>query len=350
MDFLKTVTRRMISNVRFSRMSAVLLMSGCVLLCSSCSYMVRNDRHKVYSKPQYGVDKFVVVRGYNIHYVEAGEGEPIVLIPGAFSTYRHWNRIIPYLSKHYKLLCVDYLGVGDSDKPRSGFGYTIEEQADLIVEMIDALQIPKAKIFGVSYGGAIALNLAARYPERLDKIISIEGNGIRNQDFPYRPMKGLLGWPVVGELSVGAIRLGVASRIVAKSVMGKAWDQMAEAEKKEVVQIITQNNKTASSVSWHLISRTLETSKDFTDQAKTIQTPVLYLYGKDSYYHGMAETNAEFLRTYLRNARIVRFDDGIHDLELQKPQDVASIVLEFLAQNDSPPESKITKFQIPNPR
>jgi len=295
--------------------------------------MVKNDRHKIYSKSQYGVDKFVVVQGYNIHYVEAGEGEPILLIPGAFSTYRHWNRIIPHLSKHHKLLCIDYLGVGDSDKPRSGFGYTIEEQADLIVKMIEALQMPKVQIFGVSYGGAIALNLAARYPEKVDRIISIEGNGIKHQDIPYRPMKGLLGWPVVGELSIGAIRLGIADRLVAKSVMGKAWEQMSEVERKEVVEIMAQNNKMASRVSWHLISRTIETSRDFSDQAKTIQTPVLYLYGGNSYYHGMAETNAEFLRVHLENVKIVRFDDGIHDLELQKPEEVADIVLRFLDKN-----------------
>src|SRR5512139_2449778 len=125
------------------RMPYILLALSCAFLISSCSYKVKNDRHKTYSKPQYGVDKFVVVQGYNIHYVEVGEGDPIILIPGAYSTYRHWNRIIPYLSKHYKLLCIDYLGVGDSDKPRSGFGYTIEEQADLIVTMIEALQISK---------------------------------------------------------------------------------------------------------------------------------------------------------------------------------------------------------------
>ncbi len=329
-------------------MGALLIISLCMLLNSSCSYTVKNDRHKTYSKPQYGVDKFVVVQGYNIHYVEVGEGDPVILIPGAYSTYRHWNRIIPYLSKHYKLLCVDYLGVGDSDKPRSGFGYTIEEQADLIVKMVEALQIPKVQIFGVSYGGAIALNLAARYPQKVDKIVSIEGNGIKQQDFPYRPMKGFLKWPVVGELSIGAIRLGVADRIVAKTVMGKAWEQMTEAEKKEIVKIIAENNKTASAVSWHLISRTLETSRDFTDQAKAIQTPVLYLYGANSHYHGMAMTNAEFLRTHLRNARIVRFDDGIHDLELQKPEDVAALALEFLAGNGTAHESEIIKSQIPN--
>jgi pimeloyl-ACP methyl ester carboxylesterase len=329
----------MILTISFSQMGAVLLMSSCILASTSCSYLVKNDQHKIYSKPQYGVDKFVVVEGYNIHYVEVGEGDPIILIPGAYSTYRHWNRMIPYLSRHYKLLCIDYLGVGDSDKPRSGFGYTIEEQADLIVKMTEALQIPKVQIFGVSYGGAIALNLAARYPERVDKIISIEGNGIKHQDFPFRPMKGFLRWPVVGELSIGAIRLGVADRMVAKSVMGKAWEQMTEAEKKEIVKIIAENNKTASAVSWHLISRTLETSRDFTDQAKTIRIPVLYLYGANSYYHGMALTNAEFLKAHLRNARIVRFGDGIHDLELQKPEDVAALALEFLKEENTEEQS-----------
>jgi hypothetical protein len=46
----------------------------------------------------------------------------------------------------------------------------------------------------------------------------------------------------------------------------------------------------------------------------------------------MAETNAEFLKTYLRNAKIVRLHDGIHDLELQKPEDVAALVLGFLKE------------------
>jgi pimeloyl-ACP methyl ester carboxylesterase len=127
--------------------------------------------------------------------------------------------------------------------------------------------------------------------------------------------------------------------------MGKAWEQMTEAEKKEIVEIIAQNNKTASAVSWHLISRTLETSKDFTGQAKTIQIPVLYLYGGSSHYYGMAETNAEFLKTHLPNAKIICFDDGIHDLELQKPKDVAAFVLEFLAQNGTAHQSEITKSE-----
>lgn len=319
---------------RFRKWSFILSIFPGLLLNMGCSYVVKNEHHLVYSRPKYGMDKFVVVRGYNIHYVEAGEGQPILLIPGAFSTYRHWNRVIPYLSKYYRLLCLDYLGIGDSDKPRSGFGYTIEEQTDLIAGMIEKLEIPRIHILGVSYGGAIALNFAARYPERVGKVVSIEGNGIRHQNLPYRPLKDFLRWPVVGEVPIGVIRSGLADRLITKSVMGKAWGQMSDIEREEVIEIVSQNNKTASRLSWYRISRTIEASRDFTDQAKTIQAPVLYLYGGNSTYHDMAMTNAEFLKTHLLNVKIVRFDDGIHDLELQKPEEVAALVLEFLVKNE----------------
>ena len=308
----------------------------CLLLTTGCSYMVKNEEQRIYSKSKYGVDKFVVIQNDHIHYVEVGEGEPILLIPGAFSTYRHWNRMIPYLLTHYKLLCVDYVGVGDSDKPRSGFSYTIEEQADVFAKMIEKLRISKVHIIGVSYGGAIALNLAARFPERVGKIVSIEGNGIngnKHQKISYGPIEDLLKFPVVGEVPIGVIRSGLTDQFAAKSVMGKAWQQMSETERKEIIEIISQNNRTASRVSWYHISRSLKISRDFTEEVKTIATPILYLYGKNSDYHDMAKTNAAFLKSHLPNVEIVSFEDGIHDLELQKPGEVANLVLEFLSMN-----------------
>ena len=317
------------------RTGFLLLVFSWVLLNLGCSYRAKNDQHKIYLKPKYGMDKFVVVQGYNIHYVETGEGQPILLIPGAFSTYRHWNRVIPYLSKHYKLLCMDYLGAGDSDKPKSGFRYTIEEQADLIVKMMETLHIPQIDIVGVSYGGAIALNLAARYPERVGKIVSIEGNGIngnKHQKISYGPMGDLLRFPVVGELPIGVIRSGLTDRFVAKTVMGKAWKDLNEVELKEVMEIISQSNRTASRVSWYHISRTLKTSMDFTEEAKTVSTPILYFYGENSDYHEMAKSNSIFLKTHLPYVEVVSFDDGIHDLQLQKPEEMANLILEFLAK------------------
>jgi pimeloyl-ACP methyl ester carboxylesterase len=230
---------------------------------------------------------------------------------------------------------MDYLGAGDSDKPRSGFKYTIEEQTDLIANMMEKLQIPKVHIVGVSYGGAIALNIAARYPEKVDKIVSIEGNGIngnKHQKISYGPMEELLRFPVIGEVPIGVIRSGLADSFVVKSVMGKAWEQMSGTEKREINEIVSQNNKTASRASWYHIIRTLKTSKDFTEEAKTVTIPILYLYGENSDYHDMAKGNADFLKIHLPHVEVVSFGDGIHDLQLQKPEEVARLILEFLAK------------------
>ena len=318
---------------RFHRVIFTLLLVSWIFLNIGCGYIVKNEKHQVYSKPRYGQDRFVVIQDHNIHYVESGEGQPILLIPGAWSTYRYWNRIVPLLSKQYRLLALDYLGVGDSDKPGSGFGYTVEEQADLIAGMIEKLRIPQIHIIGTSYGGGIALNLAARYPDRVGKIVSIEGNGMKHKKMPYRPMKGLLKWPLIGEVPISVTRSGLLDKMIARLVMGKAWHPLSDQEKKEIVEIVSQTNKTASRASWYHISRTLVTSKDFAEEAKTIRIPILYLYGENSDYRDMAEANAEFLKTNLPYVEVVCFKDGIHNLELQKPEEVGNLISEFLNKN-----------------
>jgi pimeloyl-ACP methyl ester carboxylesterase len=328
----------------FNRAIFIFLPMAWILLNSGCGYITRNEKHQVYSKPKYGQDRFVIVQNYNIHYVETGEGQPILLIPGAWSTYRYWNRIIPILSKHYQLLALDYLGVGDSDKPRSGFSYTVEEQADVIARMIEELKISQVHIVGTSYGGGIALNLAARYPDRVAKIVTIEGNGMKHNKMPYRPMKGFLKWPLVGEIPISATRSGLLDKIIARGVMGKAWPPLGGQEKEEIVEIVSQSNKTASRVSWYHISRTLVASRDFAEEAKTIQVPILYLYGENSDYRDMAEANAEFLKTYLPQVEVFCLKDGIHNLELQKPEEVAKFILDFLSQNQ--PNSLATNTSL----
>ena len=321
--------------IRFHRLTLMLLLSPWILLNPGCGYMVKNEKHEVYSKSKYGQDRFVVVQNRNIHYVESGEGHPVLLIPGAWSTYRYWNRITPLLSNHYRLLALDYLGTGDSDKPGSGFAYTVEEQADLIAGMLETLQMSKVHIIGTSYGGSIALNLAARYPDRVGRIVSIEGNGVKHKKVPYRPMRGLLRWPLFGEVPISVARSGLLDKMIAKGLMGKAWRPLSDQEREEILEIISQTNKTASRIPWYQISRTLVTSKDFAEEAKTIRIPILYLYGENSGYRGMAEANAEFLKTHLAQAEVFLVKDGIHNLELQKPEEVARIILDFLNQGQT---------------
>jgi pimeloyl-ACP methyl ester carboxylesterase len=263
------------------------------------------------------------------------QAQTILLIPGAFSSYRSWNRLTPFLRGNYRLLAIDYLGAGDSDKPSSGFAYKIEEQADVIAEMMTQAGIPSAYIVGVSYGGLIALNLATRYPELADGVVCIEGGVVKPEKLPYRNLRKVLGWPIVGDFFIGSIRSGLFDTMSARAVMGRAWKEMSKKDRQEVADIFMQSNKTACRTAWYRISQTYENSKDFVEEIKILQTPVLYLFGEKSELRAMTEMNVRFFRTYLPAVEVVSFKDGIHDLELQKPQEVANLIIKFLGSNVS---------------
>ena len=296
-----------------------------------CAAVVKNDQHRVFSKAEYGSDRFILVRDYNIHYVEVGEGQPVLLIPGAFTTYRTWNRVLPELSLHDRVLAVDYVGVGDSDKPEQGFHYTVEEQADVMAEMIAALRLPRVNVVGASYGSAVALNLAARYPGLVNKVVCIEGGAlITPEALNYSSLGALLEWPILGDIIWGFMKSGLFDGITARSVMGAAWEKLTAEERKEITGIFSANIRTASRSSWISIYRAITDRIDFTRTLEDTRVPILYLYGEDSRYRAVVEVNVRSFEALNPNIKIIPFKSGTHELHLQYPQDVARTILRFL--------------------
>lgn len=303
----------------------------------ACATVATNGAYRLYSLPKYGEDHFVRVRGYNVHYVERGEGRPMVLIPGAFTTYRTWNRVLPALSSHNRVLVVDYVGVGDSDKPEEGFGYSVEEQTDVMAEMIVALRLARVNVVGASYGGAVALNLAARYPRLVHRVACIEGGAlITPEALGYSKLGSLIEWPLLGDIIWGFMKSGLFDRITAHSVMGSAWESFTPEERQEVTEVFSANLGTVTRSSWMGIYRAITNRIDFIEALEGTAVPVLYLYGEASQYRAVAEVNARRFEERHRNIEVVAFRNGVHDLQLQYPDDVSRIVLEFFGAETRP--------------
>ncbi|MBU1568064.1 MAG: alpha/beta hydrolase [Proteobacteria bacterium] len=308
-----------------------------LFLCTSCAQVAKNsDTLRAAKAPaQYGVDRFTTEQKHNAHYVEVGEGPPAILIPGLFGTYRGFSRMLPFLAPHFSLIALDNFGTGDSDMPDENFGYTVAEQADMIVKLMDELKIPHCTLIGVSYGGMIALNIAARYPKRVNAVVCIEGAVIMPKPSPYLFMEQGLNTPIIGDAIIGFIRSGLLDTIIAEDVMGHAWPNMGAGDKAEIKKIISHYTDAASRPTWLSLARALRTSQDFTEEAKVITAPVLYLSGDKSSFREMTETNIDYFRNHLPNVSLVSFDDGIHDLELQKPRETASMIIDFLTTEHS---------------
>jgi len=143
-----------------------------------------------------------------------GTGSPIVLIHCFSCAINYWNGMIPILARTHRVVAVDLLGHGGSEKPTSG--YTVPNQADLVAEALSRLNVRDAVVAGHSLGGSIAVALAERSPQLVRKVMILDTppdhSGISLglvAKLGFAPVIGEFFWRVKPDLAVKK-GLGVA--------------------------------------------------------------------------------------------------------------------------------------------
>jgi len=126
--------------------------------------------------------------GIKTNYLEAGAGDPVVLIHGSgpgVTSYANWRLVLPALAENFRVLAPDMVGFGFSERP-ANTEYGIQTWADQVVGLMDTLELLKAHLVGNSFGGAIALRIAAQHPDRVGKLVLMGSMGV-----PFRITEGL---------------------------------------------------------------------------------------------------------------------------------------------------------------
>lgn len=117
---------------------------------------------------------------YNTNYHDVGEGEPIIFIHGSgpgVSAFANWRLCMPELSKKFRVIAPDMVGFGYTDRPE-GITYGMDVWVKQTIDLIDALGLKKVNLVGNSFGGALALALAIKYPEKFNKIVLMGAVGV----------------------------------------------------------------------------------------------------------------------------------------------------------------------------
>ena len=115
---------------------------------------------------------YAPVNGTKIYYEVYGEGEPIILLHGAFYTIEmNWGQLIPELSKTRKVIAIEFQGHGHS--PYSDRELDIVTLAKDVEEVMNYLKIDSADVAGYSMGGSVAYQFAVQSPKRLKKLVII---------------------------------------------------------------------------------------------------------------------------------------------------------------------------------
>jgi len=126
------------------------------------------------------IGRRIVVAGIETNYHDLGEGRPVLLIHGSgpgVSAWANWRLTIPALARKFRVIAPDMVGFGFTERPEQ-----VEYNMDLWVEhaigLLDALGIDKASVVGNSFGGALALGMAIRRPERVDRLVLMGSVGV----------------------------------------------------------------------------------------------------------------------------------------------------------------------------
>jgi aminoacrylate hydrolase len=112
---------------------------------------------------------FATVDGSEFYYETAGNGPPLLLVTGLAGVSSYWDPNVAELSAHFTTIRYDHRGTGRSI--RSERDYSIEMLTDDLVGLMDQLGIERASFLGHSTGGAIGQVLAARHPQRVDRMV-----------------------------------------------------------------------------------------------------------------------------------------------------------------------------------
>ncbi len=147
---------------------------------------------------KYATGKFIKLDGYLAHYIEKGEGEPVILIHGFGWDSYLWSKNIDVLAEKFKVYALDLWGFGYSSREPVDYGYP--QYADQLFKFMDSLNIKRASLVGQSMGGGTCVLFCTQHRERVNRMILLSAAGLPN---PLPLIGKIASLPVIGEFLAG---------------------------------------------------------------------------------------------------------------------------------------------------
>lgn len=243
-----------------------------------------------------------------------GAGPLVVLGPSLGTSTVLWEKVMPSLAAHYRVVAWDLPGHGASPAPSEAF--TVDDLADAVAEGASALGADRFRYAGVSLGGATGLALAARHPERVSAL-AVVASGAK------------LGDPEGWHERAATVRARSTSVLIAASAQ-RWFAPESSAREPELTGRLLHALQDADDEGYARCCEALATY-DVRERLGAITAPVLVAWGeKDAV---APEATASEVVAGVRDGRIVRIDGVAHLPPAEEPDATARVLLDFFADS-----------------
>jgi len=259
---------------------------------------------------------------------ERGAGLPIVLIHCYGCSLRWWDRLVPALAERHRVVRIDLLGHGGSEKPSSG--YSIPDQAGLVAAALNRLDVQAATVVGHSMGFTVATALAEQASELVDRLVNIgEGPDVADCSLPvvaeltYVPGLGPALWRTAPDF---AIRDSYGSAFAPGFDLGSGFD-----DPDQVVEDFRAMTYTA-------FEAARSANDDFRDQVplddrvRATAVPLLSVFGREDRVCDPAASQSAY--ETVPGARVETIDGAGHSPNVEAPGETAELIEEFAAEGE----------------
>lgn len=177
------------------------------------------------------------------HYVDEGAGPTLLMVHGNPTWSFAWRRLVRELSADYRVIAIDHLGCGYSQKP-AGDVYTLDRHISRLEHLVTALGLRDITLFAHDWGGAIGMGCAGRNPELFNRFVLMNTAAFRSRRIPLRiaacriPVLGRLGVQGLNLFSAAAIRMAVTRPLTAAAKAGFLAPYDTVAHRKAVCEFV----------------------------------------------------------------------------------------------------------------
>jgi pimeloyl-ACP methyl ester carboxylesterase len=260
--------------------------------------------------------KDATVFGYKLHYLEAGRGDPVILLHGSGGEGARWMPTIKGLSGSFRVIALDQVGFGQSDKPLTIYHTGVF--AGFLAQFMKTIGVSKATVMGQSMGAGVALYLTVHHPEMVDRLIMVDGGGFRS---PSDPLPAPPNWHNRQIANAGTLE-------ESREYMEKLF-----YDHSFVTDELVEHNLMLRLTSG-FTAESMQTASErglggVTEaEVRAVKTPTLLVWGMNDPLSSVA--NAEKLNNAIKNSRKVLFDKAGHYPFIEHAERFNQVVLEFL--------------------
>lgn len=255
----------------------------------------------------------------SIAYREAGQGDAVVLLHGFLCDSRCWRHQLDGLSDRFRVVAWDAPGAGSSSDPPETF--TTTDYVRCFARFLDALEIGRAHVVGLSWGGILAQELCRIHPERLISLVLAD---------TYAGWRGSLPEPEWRERLETCLRdsTGSAETLVGKLLPGMFSSSVSEDVRNELAAIMTEFHP----VGFRVMSRS-SADVDTTDLLSALGVRTLVLWGDDDRRSPMRI--AEQLHAAIPAAELAVIPKAGHLSNMEQPEAFNARVRRFFLDGDA---------------